>query len=250
MKDEKEMISMNAPSYFKNYAPLLRTSALFHGLSREETEKALDILGAEYGAYEKGAFLHRPYTEMKKFGLVLSGAVQACMDDVEGNRMIMADVAPGVTFGEALSLLKITDSPVYVCASEMAEVLWLSAEALFGGSPDGLTLRLQKQFAAMLSARTLAMNDRIQVLSKIKLRDKLLTYFTQLSQSQRAGTFLLPMNREDLAAYLGTNHSALSRELSNMKKEGLIDYRRNSVKLLKVESESAKCGVWRVECGV
>ena len=226
------MTSMNDRTYLKKYEHLLHDSALFRGLDGEELEKALDILGAEYGSYEKGAFLHRPYTEMKKFGFVLSGAVQACMDDVEGNRMIMAEVSPGVTFGESLSLLKNADSPVYVQASAPAELLWLSAEALFVEGPDALTLRLQKQFAAMLAARTLAMNDRIQVLSKIKLRDKLLTYFTQLSQAQKTHTLLLPMNRDDLAAYLGTNRSALSRELSNMKKEGLIDCQRSSVKLL------------------
>lgn len=224
------MTGMNDRAYLKKHERLLCTSALFRGLGGEELEKALDILGAEYGSYEKGALLHRPYTEMKKFGLVLSGAVQACMDDVEGNRMIMAEVAPGVTFGEALSLLKIKDSPVYVQASAPAGVLWLSAEALFDGGGDVLTLRLQKQFAAMTAARTLAMNDRIQVLSKLKLRDKLLTYFTQLSKAQKTRTFLLPLNRDDLAAYLGTNRSALSRELSNMKNEGLIDYHGNTVK--------------------
>ena len=227
---------MNDRTYLEKYERLLTASALFRALDGAELKKALDILGAEYGSYEKGALLHRPYTEMKKFGFVLSGAVQACMDDVEGNRMIMAEVSPGVTFGESLSLLKSTDSPVYVQASAPAEVLWLSAEALFVGCPDALTLRLQKQFAAMTAARTLAMNDRIQVLSKIKLRDKLLTYFTQLSQARKSPAFLLPMNRDDLAAYLGTNRSALSRELSNMKKEGLIDCRRSSVKLLKAES--------------
>ena len=230
------MTNMNNRTHLDIYEHLLHDFALFRGLGGEELKKALDILGAEYGSYEKGAFLHRPYTKMKKFGLVLSGGVQACMDDVEGNRMIMAEVSPGVTFGESLSLLKSTDSPVYVQASAPAEVLWLSVDALFVECSGALTLRLQKQFAAMTAAKTLAMNDRIQVLSKIKLRDKLLTYFTQLSQAQKTHTLLLPLNRDDLAAYLGTNRSALSRELSNMKKEGLIEYRRSLVKLLKVEN--------------
>ena len=236
------MINMNDRSYLKKYDKILRGCGLFHGLSGEEAEKALDILGAECRAYAKGELLHPPYTEMKMFGLVLSGVVQACMDDVEGNRMIMAEVVPGVTFGEALCFLRQKDSPVYVFASAPAEVLWLSAQTLFGGCPDTLTLRLQRQFAAMLASRTLAMNDRIQVLSKVKLRDKLICYFSQLSRAQKSDILLLPMNRDDLAAYLGTNRSALSRELSNMKKEGLIDYHGNTVKLLKVESEK-----WKVE---
>lgn len=211
------------------YAGVLRSSALFCGLSDDELLKAAAVFRAEYAFCDKGALLHRPYTEMGRFGLVLSGVVQACMDDVEGNRMIMAEVVPGVTFGEALCFLHQTDSPVYICASAPVELLWLSAQALFGDTPDALTVRLQRQFAAMLASRTLAMNDRIQVLSKLKLRDKLICYFSQLSQSQKGCTLLLPMNRSDLAAYLGTDRSALSRELSRMKKEGLIDYRGNRV---------------------
>ena len=233
---------MNDMPPIKKYRELLKGSPLFHGLNDGELEKAADILRAKTVSYGKGELLHPPYTEMKLFGLVLSGVVQACADDVEGSRMIMAEVVPGVTFGEALCFLRLQESPVYICASEPAEVLWLSPEALFNGGADALTLRLQRQFAEMLAARTLSMNDRIQVLSRLKLRDKLMTYFTHLSRSYRASVFQLPMNRNDLAAYLGTDRSALSRELSRMKKEGLIDYRGNSVKLL-----NAECGIQNAE---
>ena len=40
------------------------------------------------------------------------------------------------------------------------------------------------------------------------------------------------MNREDTAAYIGANRSALSRELAKMKEEGLIDYRKNQISIL------------------
>ena len=233
---------MNDMPPIKKYSDLLKGSALFRGLGEDELEKALNILRAEYGSCGKGELLHPPYTEMRVFGFVLSGGVQACMDDAEGNRMIMAEVIPGVTFGEAVCFLKLKEPPVYICASAPSELLRLSPEALFGNVRDPLTLRLQENFTAMLAARTLSMNDRIQVLSKVKLRDKLLTYFTQLSQAGKLRTFQLPMNRNDLAAYLGTDRSALSRELSRMKKEGLIDYRGNTVKLLKAE-----CGIRNAE---
>lgn len=217
----------------KKYSALLKSSALFSGLSDGEFEEALKILCAKYGAYGKGELLHPPYMEMKMFGIVLSGVVQACMDDVEGNRMIMAEVVPGVTFGEALCFLEKKASPVYIYASETAEVLWFSCNALFQGNSDEFTMKLQKRFASMLASRTLSMNNRIQVLSKLRLRDKLMTYFTQLSKSAKSYTVKIPMNRDDLAAYIGADRSALSRELSRMKKDGLIDYHLDTVKILK-----------------
>ena len=165
-------------------------------------------------------------------GIVLTGAVQVCVDDIEGNRMIMAEVAPGVSFGESLCFLKTRESPVYIFASEDSEVLWLSTEPLFSDPADPFLAELQRRFTAALAAKALTMNNRIQVLSRLSLRSKLTAYFSGLAAAQGSGVIRLPMNREDTAAYIGVNRSALSRELSRMKAEGLIEYRKNEIRLL------------------
>lgn len=170
---------------------------------------------------------------MPSFGLVLSGAVQVCQDDFEGNRMIMAEVSEGGTFGESLCFLKTTESPVYIMASLPSEVLWLSPDALFQGNADPLIQQLEMRFTTILARRTLSMNSRIQVLSKLKLRDKLITYFTEQAGVAGSSTFTIAMNRDDMAAYMGTNRSALSRELAHMKADGLIDFYRSTFRILK-----------------
>lgn len=217
----------------KNNAEIIRSSVLFGNLKNEEINRAMDLLDAEIRTYGKGEFLCRPFSGAGKFGLVLSGVVQVCNDDIEGNRIIMAEVTSGKTFGESLCFLEIKDSPVFIYSSEPSEILWLSVRALFGPDEDELCTGLRKQFTAMLALRALAMNDRIQVLSKVKLRDKLLTYLNQQSEAAGSQTFQIPVNRDDMAAYIGTNRSALSRELSQMKKEGLIDYYKNTFRIFK-----------------
>ena len=79
----------------------------------------------------------------------------------------------------------------------------------------------------MLAERTLKMNDRIQILSKPTLRDKIVTFLSQASRRAGSGTVRIPLDREGLAAFLGCERSALSRELSRMQKDGLITYRKN-----------------------
>ena len=44
--------------------------------------------------------------------------------------------------------------------------------------------------------------------------------------------FLIPYSRKDMADFLGVDRSALSRELSRLKDDGLIDYEKNIFKLL------------------
>ena len=210
----------------------LRMNPLFSGLDRAVLCRQLKVMKAEKALCERGKMLQSAGAPIRRFGIVLSGAVQVCVDDIEGNRMIMAEVAPGISFAESLCFLNTRESPVYIFASEDSEVLWLSTEALFSDPADPFLTELQRRFTAALAEKALTMNNRIQVLSRLSLRGKLTAYFTGLAATQGSDAIRLPMNREDTAAYIGVNRSALSRELARMKKEGLIDYRKNEVILL------------------
>ncbi|MCR5566790.1 MAG: Crp/Fnr family transcriptional regulator [Clostridiales bacterium] len=211
---------------------VLRTNPLFKGLEQDRFERQLQVMKAEKATGEKGEMLQAIGEPIRRFGIVLSGAVQVCVDDIEGNRMIMAEVAPGNSFGESLCFLRTKESPVYIFASEDSELLWLSTEELFAGS-DAFYREIQHRFTATLAGKALTMNNRIQVLSRLSLRGKLTAYFTELAAAQGSDVIRLPMNREDTAAYIGANRSALSRELARMRNEGLIDYRKNEIRILR-----------------
>ena len=211
---------------------VLQTNPLFRGLDRDRLDRQLQVMKAEKTRSARGEMLLRLGEPIRRFGVVLSGSVQVCVDDIEGSRMIMAEVAPGISFGESLCFLRTKESPVYIFASEDSELLWLSTEALFFDPGDAFLAELQGRFTAALAAKALTMNNRIQVLSRLSLRGKLTAYFTELAAAQGSSVIRLPMNREDTAAYIGANRSALSRELAKMKAEGLIDYHKNQIKIL------------------
>ena len=211
---------------------VLRSNPLFRGLEPERFERQLKVMKAVKAHSKRGEMLQTSGEPIVRFGIVLSGAVRVCVDDIEGNRMIMAEVAPGNSFAESLCFLRTKESPVYIFASEDSALLWLCVDALFSDPGDAFLTELQHRFTAVLAAKNLTMNNRIQVLSKLSMRGKLTAYFTQLAAAQGSDLIRLPMNREDTAAYIGANRSALSRELAKMKEEGLIDYRKNEVRIL------------------
>ena len=154
------------------------------------------------------------------------------MDDIDGNRMIMANVTAGGTFGESLCFLHTAESPVYIVATEEAKVLWLRPDELFTAGDDELSAKLRNRFTAMIAERALSMNTRIQILSKLSIREKLIALFSSYS-SAGADSFEVPFNREDMAAYIGADRSAMSRELSKMKAEGIIDYHKEMFRILR-----------------
>ncbi len=147
------------------------------------------------------------------------------MEDFDGNSIIMAIVTPAHTFGESLCFLG-GSSPVHIYAMGDTEVLWFSTDRIKNCENDTRDRLISNRFTSMLAAKTLEMNDRIQILSKIKLRDRLITYFSQ-NVAKYGSSFTLPLSREDMAAYLGTNRSALSRELGKMRDEGIIEFEKS-----------------------
>lgn len=224
------------------YSELLLSNDLFKNVGEERLEAALLFYDASLKEYKKGEYLHVLGEKMTQFGVVLSGCVQALTDDYGGNKMIMANVTKGRSFGESLCYLKIPEPSLYIMANTDAVVLWLSAKNLFYdydmagnvSNPNGaLDMILRNNFTALLAVRALEMNKRVQILSKLSIRDKILTFLTEVcdvsnpSDNHRLKRVTVPMNREDMAAYLGTNRSALSRELSAMKAEHIIDFRKN-----------------------
>jgi DNA-binding transcriptional regulator LsrR (DeoR family) len=58
-----------------------------------------------------------------------------------------------------------------------------------------------------------------------------------LEQYKKTGrdTFMLPMNRNELADFLNVTRPSLSREMSRLREEGVIDFHMESIKILQVD---------------
>ena len=212
----------------------IKECRLFSGLSDGELQQALKLLEASVAEYGRGTFIHRADERLAFFGLVLSGSVQVYTDDINGDLMMMANVTAGETFGESLCYLNIERTQVFISTQEGAKVLRLRTDAFLGHNAESNRLEwlLYRNFVSMLAERTLSMNERIQVLSKKTLREKLMTFFSQCEKKYRARSFTLPFDRAGLAIYLGSDRAALSRELSAMRRDGIIDFSKNYFRIL------------------
>ena len=68
------------------------------------------------------------------------------------------------------------------------------------------------------------------------LRAKVCAYLLSEAEQQGSLTFSIPFSRIQLADYLNCDRSALSRELSLMQRDGLLDTYRSSFKLLQPDA--------------
>lgn len=211
---------------------LLQKSPLFKGMTKSDFSDSLELLKAKTQTFKKGETIVSAGRVIKSFGIVVSGTVQVGFSDIDGNEVIFASVTEGETFGEALCWLDVGEMPLSITAFTDCEILFVYPDSLRKADISPLANELKSRYLSILAKKTLLMNERIQILTKPTVRQKITTFLSQCSSRYGGKTFAIPFDRETLALYLGVNRSALSRELSLMQKEGIIEFYKNTFKIL------------------
>ena len=121
-------------------------------------------------------------------------------------------------FAESYALTK-TPMYVYVRAIEDCTIQFLDVQAL------EKSLELKDQ---ILSNKNKMLSQHIFHISNKTIRNKVLSYLSFMKLETQNSTFKIPFDRQQMADYLNVERSALSKELSKMKSEGLIDYHKNT----------------------
>ena len=88
----------------------------------------------------------------------------------------------------------------------------------------------------LLGEKNYALNHKIDFLILKGMREKLALYLLEEAKRNKSMAFNITLSRNDLAEYLNVSRSAMSRELSRMKEDGLIDYYKNSFKIINEEA--------------
>ena len=206
----------------KNDLPLLQSTTLFSGLSAEELQALLTRLGAVERSFGRGEVLVLAGAPSRRVGVVLSGELEAYRPGPEGARVPITRVEPGGVFGDVLGGSSLA-SPVTVLAATACEVLLVPYEQLLLSDGSPAHQRVLQNLVRTISDKYFLLSRRVDLLVLKSLRAKVCAYL--LNESERAGSL-------QLADYLNCDRSALSRELSLMQKDGLLDTFKSSFKLL------------------
>lgn len=85
----------------------------------------------------------------------------------------------------------------------------------------------------LLARQNLRLANRVKELTRRSTKEKVLCYLNNMRIATKSNRFTIPFNREELANYLGVERSALSKELSELQKDGKINFRKNYFELKK-----------------
>ena len=201
---------------------VLRGMPLFHALSPERLA-ALTAAG-RMRRYARGETVLRAGETTRALGVVLSGTVRIEREDAMGNRELVAQVHAGEIFAEVFAVLPDAELTVSAVAGEAASVLFLPVDALTAEPETALRL------LRLVAAKNAALSEKLRHVSRRTTREKLLSYLD--AERTRAGSerFTLRFDRQQLADYLAVDRSAMCRELSRLRAEGMLDYDRREIR--------------------
>lgn len=218
----------------KKYLEILKANQLFSGIEEFDLEKILNCLDAKYVSYKKNDTIIFYGDVLSSIGIVLSGSIEIIKEDISGNVNILTKLGINEVFAEAFACAGIVESPVMVQAAEDCDVIFIVCKRIISNcsSMCAFHTKLIENMIGLIARKNVMLNQKIDIMSKRTTREKLLLFFDIQRRISNRKKFRIPYNRESLASYLCIDRSAMSRELSKMRDEGLLKFEKNEFELL------------------
>ena len=216
----------------KQYIQLLLSIPLFRDFTEDNIDTFLDCNTCKITEHLKDEVILIRGQKVRSIAIVLSGSLVGQIESRDGKVTTINYLEKGSVFGDVLSGSS-GNSPVTIIASSECNILWLELSKLLDiHNNDNNRFVFLQNFIREISDKYFTLHERVQILSERKMRDRILSYFSNLSVKQSSKDIILPQRtRTELANYLGCDRSALTREISNMEREGVFITQKRLVHL-------------------
>lgn len=200
----------------------------------EKTEDIYNFLQKNYSSKQISAAKYqnvsKPSYRQNDILYVESGTLGLCMITPDGEHRILAyyeekeffdtSLLAQLDFLETVYLLALTKCSLTIYHTDSFHpALKDSSGASNRTSAANQLFRFRQNLAISYQKKT---SLHLNVLMQTSLRTRLLCYFTHRSRRLGTASFPLPFSYSRLAEYLAADRSSMMRELTNMKKDGLI----------------------------
>ena len=203
----------------------------FQNISPKNREKLLYTLESSRLTFPKNELILSNINQGNIIGIVIKGMMQIIKNDYNGTRTIIEELEENDIFGTIISplsneydILTKEESTVYIIDYDEIKNLDLENKSYYN--------QFIKNLLEIIILKIEERNNRIEILTKKTIRNKLLEYFNIESKKNGLRVINLSFNFTDLADYLAIDRSAMSRELKYLKEEGFIEIKNHKITLL------------------
>ncbi|MDO5132043.1 MAG: Crp/Fnr family transcriptional regulator [Eubacteriales bacterium] len=209
---------------------------LFDGIDSADCALLFDCLGCRIRRYRKDEHIVLERELSDNVGAVLEGGIRTYKEDIWGNRALLAYSKPGDIFGENFAFMQNEGERqgISFISSASTLVLFTPAARILHPCKNSCAFhhQLSRNMYKMISDKNRRLMEKIDITSQGSVREKLLAYLSMESRRQGSTSFKVPLRRIEMAEFLCINRSAMSRELTALKKEGLITFDKDFFTIL------------------
>ena len=204
----------------------------FVDLSRVQRNKLFNLLGVHIYNFKKNEEILPTIKNENIVSIILEGMAQIKYIEYNGNEIILENLCKDDVFGSNISATN-SDSCQIISKSDTKVLVIDYANIL---NPKNIKYSYFNIFITnlfdIINIKMREKNDRIKILEKKQLREKLLEYFEIEYKKCHSKEITIPFSLKDLSDYIASNRSAMFRELKNMKEENLIQIKDRKITLL------------------
>ena len=205
-------------------------SGLLNELSKSDYMDAFEQLKISGRNYKPGETIFFEGDIIDKFCIIKQGSVRSEKTYLTGEVHIVDFFDEGSAFGLAVAVSRSRITALDYISNEDTTVIFVSMHSI---QKNQYASEMNRALTYMLADENIKMSNKIEILAERGLRDRVLAYLHVLQTKSGTDTVTVKMSREQLAQFLCVNRSALSNELSKMKKDGIIDFKGSRFTILK-----------------
>ena len=191
--------------------------SVFKNMSSDEINSALKNLGSRKITFKKDHIILSSLAGSELIGVMLNGKANIIKYDYYGNRDILDNLEYDDIFG---SIFSYVNNDVSIMASSDCEVLFLDYALISNNQNEYKTII--ENINIIMSNKINKLYERVEILSKRTIKDKLLCYLGLIAKKRGKKSFVLPITYLELADYLSVDRSALMREIKKLKDSKII----------------------------
>ncbi len=201
---------------------------LFENIENNQILELLKCIGIKTKTFKKDSYIIKAGQKINFLCVILEGSVQSSKNNTIIETFKINDI-----FGHNIVCCGINKSPVNYVAKENSEVLFLPFEKIVTPCSKLCIYHLQmiKNIMKMISKRNSFLFDKLDIIAQKTTRDKILALLETYKPVQ-GEIFSIPYSREEMAKFLCVDRSALSRELSRMRDDGILKFYKNNFEFL------------------
>ena len=206
---------------------------VFDGISEEECRRIYECFGVQERRFQPEELIYDFDTGRRTVGVLATGSAILERVDQRGDRTILEHLQPGGVFGEMLMFENVAGDSITVVAERPCRVWFMAADQVTKRCENACDhhSRMVENMFHLVADKATALSERVEVLSRRSIRDKLLCYFSLLAAKTGGNGVTLPFSLSALADYISADRSAMMRELKKMRDEHLLSVQGRAVTL-------------------